>query len=94
LQRGRCFEALGIGDLNDRRLEVFEQAFANGDESRIEEVADLGAEIRLRKLEPPQLAQDVVWRYKGELLIPQEEDFEANLEAVRRFRQSLDKPKS
>jgi hypothetical protein len=93
LERGRRFEALDVEELGKRSLEAQEVAYADGDDSRMQEAQDLEAEFRARKLEPPLPPQEVVERMvrRIERLNEQPEARENVRRAARVFLDSLDR---
>ena len=52
LDRGRLFEQLSIGELNEKWITAFRR-FVADDSSVVFEMDDLAAELRLRSWEPP-----------------------------------------
>jgi hypothetical protein len=53
VQRGRRHQSLQLSELNDRWVAAFRDVFARRLGQRVTDMDDLGAELRLRGLEPP-----------------------------------------
>jgi hypothetical protein len=54
LARGRRFSGLTADALNDAWATAFKDVFSNENRSRVRDLDDLGAELRLRELELPE----------------------------------------
>jgi hypothetical protein len=96
LGRGRRFEGLSVNDLNKGWAAAFTAVCAHGDESRVTDLDDLGAELSLRKLGRPdhlvhrdamRIAQERVRKSRLDAIGPL-------MEAVGKFRDEMDKPKN
>lgn len=66
LARGRAFSALEDDQLRAEWKHAFERAFASHEPLDLRKVDDLSAELRLRKLELPEISQEILQAMQAE----------------------------
>jgi len=97
LERGRRFRDMPVEDLHQAWADAFDLVCGHGDEKWREDLNDLGAELRLRRLEKPaHLVQDAMKRASARV-----SSFRGNDEGrktvrddIGRFLDEMEKPKN